>query len=105
MQSCCCLFLIVLNGLLEVMKLQKRALDIIEAYEQIKEVDSGFIKIFDHSIRIAEKVGSTIKMPCIASRQQHRNNTKATTPCEYFLKNTAIPFLDYIISFIDEQFF
>lgn len=48
------------------MKLQKHALDIIEAYEQFTKVSKmnkrlltyggGFIKIFDHSIRTAEKV-------------------------------------------------
>ena len=69
-------------------KLQKCALDIVEAYEQIKEVskmfrnerqniDSGFGKIYDHAIRIAEKIGTTAEMPCIVSRQQHRSNTEA----------------------------
>ena len=76
-------------------KLQKRALDIVEAYEQIKEVsktfkderqniDSGFGKIYDHAIRIAEKIGTTAEMPRIASRQRHRSNSEATNPLEYF---------------------
>ena len=96
-------------------KLQKHALDINEAYEQItdvskvykderKNVDCDFAKIFDANIRIAEKVGSSVEMLRIASKQQHHSNAHATTPCEYFLRNTAIPFLDHIIDFIDQQF-
>ena len=96
-------------------KLQKRTLDIIKAYEEIteiskvykderKNIDAGFAKIFDQSIRIADKVGSTVGMPRIASRQQHRSNAAATTPCKYFQINVAIPLLDHIIGFIDQQF-
>ena len=96
-------------------KLQKRALDIVEAYEQIKEVfkmfrderqniDSGFDKIYDHAIRIAEKIGTTAEMPRVASRQRHRSNTEAANPLEYYKRNVAIPFLDHIIAFIDQQF-
>ena len=43
-------------------------------------------------------------MPRITSRQQHRSNVQATTPHEYFLRNTEILFLDHIIGFIDQQF-
>ena len=89
-------------------KLQKRALDIVEAYEQINEVsktfrderqniDSGFGKIYDHAMRMAEKVGTTAEMPRIASRQQHCSNNEATNPLEYFKTNVAIPFLYHII--------
>jgi len=56
------------------------------------------VRFYDHSIRIAEKVGSTVEMPHIASRHQHRSNAEATTR-EYFLRNIAIPLLDYIINF------
>ena len=76
-------FLIVYQYLSHIagitVKLQKCAFDIIEAYEQItevskvykdeqKNVDHGFTKIFDHSIRIAEKVGRSAEMPRITLR-------------------------------------
>jgi len=75
-------------------KLQKRALDIVEAYEQIKEVsemcrnewqntDSGFGRIYDHAMRNADKIGTTAVMPRIASRQKHCSNTEAANPLEY----------------------
>ena len=43
-------------------------------------------------------------MPRIASRQKHRSNTEAANPLEYYKRNMAIPFLDHIIAFIDQQF-
>ena len=54
--------------------------------------------------KTADKVGSTAGIPRITSRQQHRSNAAATTPCKYFEINVAIPFLDHIIGFIGQQF-
>lgn len=96
-------------------KLQKTALDIIEAHEMVTEVasiyqvernnvDSSFAPIYAQSVRMAERVESTIGMPRIASRQQHRSNTEASSPCEYFQRNIAIPFLDHIIMCLNQQF-
>lgn len=97
-------------------KLQKRAFDIVEAYQQIKEVsktfedeqknvNSGFGKIYDHAVRTAEKIGTTAEMPCVVARQRHRSNTEASNPLEYYKRNVAIPFLDHIIEFIEQQFY
>jgi len=57
--------------------------------------------IFECSKKFAEKVGSTVQMPRIASRQQHFSNAAADNPCQ---KNVAIPLLDRIIAFLDQQF-
>ena len=54
-------------------KLQKRALDIVEAYE----------------------IGAVVKMPRIALRQQHSSNAEASSPYQHFLRNITIPFLDH----------
>jgi len=40
----------------------------------------------------------------IVSRQRHHSNATADNPCVYFQKNVAIPLLDYIISFLEQQF-
>lgn len=53
---------------------------------------------------MAEKVGAVITMPRIASRQQHKSNVEASSCCEYFQRNVAIPILDHIIMSIDQQF-
>ena len=96
-------------------KLQKTALDIVEAHEMIsqvlkmyqderKEVDSSFAPIYTQSVTMAEKVGTVARMPRITSQQQHRSNTEAGSPREYFQRNVAIPVLDHIIMCIDQQF-
>ena len=72
--------------------------------DERRNIDSGFGKIYDHAIRIAEKIGTTAEMPRIASRQWHHSNSEATNPLEYFKRNVAITFLDHIITFIDQQF-
>ena len=77
-------------------KLQKRALDIVEANEMIskvatymykdeqKNVDSSFDRIYAQSVTMAEKVEAVVSMPRIASRQQHQSNAEASSPSEYF---------------------
>ena len=96
-------------------KLQKSTLDIVEAHEMIteitkmyqverKNVDSSFVAIYTHSVRMAEKIGTVVGMPRITSRQQHRSNAEASSPREYFQRNIAIPLLDHIIMCLDEQF-
>ena len=96
-------------------KLQKQASDIIKAHQMILEVadtykhqrtdvDNNFHLIFTQSIRMADKVGATVMMPRIASRQQHRNNTEAHDPEQYYKRTIAIPLLDHIIASIEKQF-
>ena len=96
-------------------KLQNSALDIVEAYGMIEgirglyklerqNIDNNFQVIYDHSCRMAEKVGSSVSMPRIAARQQHRSNISSDTPLDYYKKNVAIPFLDHISTHLAEQF-
>ena len=96
-------------------KLQKQASDIIKAHQMILEVaktykhqrtdvDNNFNRIFAQSVRMADKVGATVMMPRIAKRQQHRNNTEALDPQQYYKRTVAIPFLDHILACIEEQF-
>ena len=96
-------------------KLQKVACDIVQAHQMIKDVSStykeerknvsqGFSRIYAHSVTIAEKVGATVGMPRIASRQQHRSNAEAVSAEEYFRRNIAIPFLEHVIVSIEQQF-
>lgn len=96
-------------------KLQRTALDIVEAYEMIteitklyqverKNVDSSFAPVYDQSIRMAEKIGTVVGMPRITRRQQHRSNAEASSPHEYFQRNVAIPLHDHIIMCLDQQF-
>ena len=43
-------------------------------------------------------------LKCHALLQRHHSNTEAANPVDYYKRNVAIPFLDHIIAFIDQQF-
>ena len=79
--------------------------EVARIYQLEREnVDSSFAPIYAQGIRMAEKVGTTIGMPRIASRQQHRSNAEASFPCEYCRRNVVIPFLDHINMCINQEF-
>ena len=69
-----------------------------------ENIDSSFAPVYARRVRMAERVGNTIEMPRITSKQQHRSNAEASSPCEYFQRNVAIPFNDHVIMCISEQF-
>ncbi len=96
-------------------KLQKTTVDIVAAHEMVaevaetykeerKDIDEGFDKIFSHSVRMAEHVGTEVSMPRIVRRQQHRSNPEVSSPKDYYKKTVAIPFLDHVLSTLDSQF-
>lgn len=65
---------------------------------------------------MAEKIGETPRMPRVAKRQRYRSNTSNAVNCscetdgcmhqveQYFLLNSAIPFLDRIIVELESRF-
>ena len=96
-------------------KLQKRSLDIVQAYGMILEikeayarerqdVETQFHKLYQQCERMAEVVGNPITMPRITGRQQHRSNQASSTPEEYYRKAIANEFLDHIISALEDRF-
>ena len=110
---CPYLLLSHMSGL--TVKLQKKTNDIFKAFSVVSEVkaiykslrtnlSAHFDEIYDLAVAMAEKVGVAPSSPRIAGRQQHRPNTPAVDPKEYYRVNVAVPFLDHIISELDDQF-
>ena len=107
-----------LSGL--TVKLQSTTLDIIQAHKEIQEVKdtyqqerekvheenkgTGYDRIFNQAVQMAEKVGATPCMPRVTKRQQHRSAVSADTPLAYYRTNLAIPLLDYVLSDFGERF-
>ena len=102
-----------LSGL--TVKLQRRSLDILEAYQLVSEVkatyrseqqsaDTNFKTVFDQCERLAKTVDCAIAMRRIAGRQQHRSNPESCSAFDYFKKVIATPLLDYIVTALDERF-
>ena len=96
-------------------KLQSRAIDVYEAFEMIEDirkvyknerdnVDGGFQIMYDQAVRMADKVGCIVSAPRTVGRQQHRSNVSSTTPIEHYKRNVAIPFLDHVLTHLNEQF-
>ena len=96
-------------------KLQSRAIDVYEAFEMIEDirkvyknerdnVDGGFQIIYDQAVRMADKVGCIVSAPRTVGRQQHQSNVSSTTPIEHYKRNVAIPFLDHVLTHLNEQF-
>jgi hypothetical protein len=72
-------------------KLQKKAIDIVEAYDMTQEIAAvykskrsevltSFSTIFKQCVTMSEKVRTEVSMPRITSRQQHRSNIAANSP-------------------------
>ena len=81
--------------------------DITQVYSgERAKVDSGFHKIYEHAVRMADKVGSQPSKRRSGQnlRQQHRSNAPAETIEEYYKRNSAIPFLDHVISNLESRF-
>ncbi|KAK3737215.1 hypothetical protein QZH41_011272, partial [Actinostola sp. cb2023] len=66
-------------------KLQKKTNDIFKAFTMVSDIQNTYI-------------------PRVAVRQQHRANAPAASPKDYYRINLGVPFLDHIISQLDERF-
>ena len=79
--------------------------DIKEVYEAERQnIDVSFQSIYDQAVRMAAKVDVTPSQPRVSKRQRHRNNAPSGSIFEHYKVNTAIPFLDHIISELNGRF-
>ena len=90
-------------------KLQKRDLDVYEAYTQSNKVTDDLQDIrdniediwtewFDLAVTTAANVGVVPTIPRRTNQQQHRDNVPAQTPSDYYKRAVAIPLLDHLQS-------
>ena len=54
-------------------------------------------------IEIASDYGTDRSWPRTAGRQQHHNNVPADTPSAYWKRAMYLPFLDHLVTAIDEK--
>lgn len=96
-------------------KLQSRAIDIVDAYNSIDEilslykqmrsnVEGTFDTVYKHAERVAATVNVQPNQPRICRQQLHHPNAAASTIEEWYQINAAIPFLDHIISDLSCRF-
>jgi hypothetical protein len=98
-------------------KLQKRDLDIYQAYSMIDQttdrincmrqcIEEEFGVWFEDATRLATLLGTSISAPRTSKSglQIHRANAPGTSPKEYYLRNLAIPFCDYLSTEFGSRF-
>ena len=75
-------------------------------YHEIRvRIDEHFSPLYQHAVRLAKEVDEhmVISGPRSAGRQRHRANAPAANPEESYRRNVVVPFLDHIITELDEQ--
>ena len=96
-------------------KLQKRDLDIYEAYQRVDEtisclqsyrtnVDEFHSRCYAEVKLVAEEISSVEERPRTMRSQQHRANVPAESTEEYFKRSITIPFLDCLVSEMATRF-
>jgi len=93
-------------------KLQKRDIDVYEAYSHIRDLKGELQDIrgdiekycsdwYSMATTTARKANIEPSMRRVVGRQQHRSNVEAGTPKDYYKRALTIPLLDHLISEID----
>lgn len=96
-------------------KLQTKEIDISAALNDIgvvqeatqknrEEADDSFMKIFSEVVDLATKFDVVISNPRSGTRQHRKANSPADSPEDYYRRNVFIPFIDSILSQLDERF-
>ena len=96
-------------------KLQKKANDILVAYEHVSAVqlelellktncEEEFHSWFSEIKSFADNLNIPVGTPRISSRQVHRANVPADSPETYYRRSVMIPFLDHITTQLQARF-
>ena len=67
-------------------------------------VDSFHDLVYKEALELASSVNVNELIPRFASRQQHRQNTPAASPEEYYKRVLTIPILDFLVTELDIRF-
>lgn len=80
----------------------KRIISLVKDHRQ--NVDTESENIIETSQGTASALGTDLQVPRIASRQQHRSNHPAQSSSDYWKRSIIIPYLDSLISALDQRF-
>jgi hypothetical protein len=69
-----------------------------------KDIDAQFSEWFEEATALTEKIGSTVEAPRTSKLARHRANAPSESAKEYYLRNLAIPFIDYLNGEFNERF-
>lgn len=80
----------------------KRILTVIKNHRQTADVVSQ--DLFAAANETAENIGVELQQPRIIKQQQHRSNPPASTPVEFWKRSLIIPYLDSLITSLEQRF-
>ena len=85
-------------------KLQKHDADIVTSYTLLlkKYLTCVWSEWFGEAESLATDIGAVITISRICKYQQHRSNVPADSPSEYYKRCLGIPFLDSLLSQMNE---
>ena len=69
-----------------------------------EKIDEVFGELYSEAERLANKHDIEMKMPRTCGRQTQRSNVPADSLESYYRRSVAIPFLDHLISSMEERF-
>lgn len=68
------------------------------------DVDAYHDMWYSDAIELAKKVDVQETRPRVIGRQTHRDNPRCDSPTEYFKTTITIPFLDHLLTEMNERF-
>lgn len=80
----------------------KRILIVIKNHRQTADVVRQ--DLFAAANETAENIGVELQQPRIIKQQQHRSNPPASTPVEFWKRSLIIPYLDSLITSLEQRF-
>ena len=96
-------------------KLQRRDIDVFEAYTMIDNIKSEiqclrddigveFQRWYDEAKQLASYIGTEEEMPRVPRVQCNRSNVPADTPLLYYKRSIGIPFIDILLQQLQNRF-
>lgn len=75
-----------------------------ELQHRRSDIENEWDRLYQKALEKAEQAQVIISAPRLFGRQAFRANVAATTPKEYYLRNSFIPYLDFIIGELNGRF-
>lgn len=96
----------ILQGVsMDRLKVQNHVAELTNIFRMHREnAELHFKELFSKSLNTAEHLDVEIKIPRQASRQTYRDNTPALNPEEYYKRILFIPYLDSLITSLNNRF-
>ena len=96
-------------------KLQRESMEMMKGYQEIEEIKQDLRSLRDNlemknhgwyedAESLAAYVGTTPRRPRTCGHQRNRANPPAETPETYFRRTIAAPFIDHLITELNERF-